>query len=194
MSMTTLNVNSLQNQTVERKLAGARFQIAMLERLLPDGDADIEAIESAVCGAIDQMLQSLTAALFGFNAQLPDPLVPQRVNRRNLRDQFRSVGISSAVLQEIERVNRVGDGWLWWLEQKSAGAAYRPLIIAEHDSIHLRRDPMNREAGAELADPVSYLQQSLKLMAELLDRLDTLVADDVRDYRAALRRDVRKLI
>lgn len=194
MTMATLNVNSLHRQTVERKLAGAQFQIDMLERVLPDDDADIEAIESAVSGAIDQMLHSLTAVLFTFNAQLPDPLIPQRVNRRNLRDQFHSVGINSAAMREIDRVNRAGDGWLWWLEQKTLGAGYRPLIFAEHGSFYLRRDPMNPESGVELTGPISYLQHSLQSMTELLDRLDTLVAEDVRAFREARRRSIWKLI
>lgn len=197
----TLSDQIPSRSQVERKLAAASYQIELLQRIQDESSADsgsLVAVESCTSAAINQLLQALTATLDGFNRQLPDPLPAMRVSRRNLRDEFHAVEIQSEVLREIESAARIGNGWLWWLEQKHAGGPFGPLIEratgSEGATFVLLRDPLNLEAGTEPDSPVVYLQTALAKMIELLDRIGTLVTGDISAYRAGVRGQSRRMI
>jgi hypothetical protein len=181
---------------VDDRMAGARFQIETLKGLLEAGDAASRPqMESCANAAVDQLLQAITSALNGLNSMLPDPLPAQRVSRRNLRDQFYAVGSESAVLQDLDSAAHVGDGWLWFLEQKHDGAPFGHLLVkAEDGSLVMVKDPLNASGGNESGSPVDYLNTALDQIVEILSQIAEKANDDVMHYREAQRRQARRLI
>ncbi|MGA7669034.1 MAG: hypothetical protein WBW04_01330 [Nitrolancea sp.] len=178
-------------------MAGARFQIETLKGLLGAGNVSLPQAESCANAAVDQLLQAITAALNGLNSMLPDPLPAQRVSRRNLRDQFYSVGSESGVLQDLDTAAHAGDGWLWFLEQKHDAAPFGHLLVkadSSGGSLAMVKDPVNPSGGNESGSPVDYLNSALDQVVEVLSRIAEKANDDVMHYREAQRRQARRLI
>jgi len=197
MSGRTVTQHVPNRAEVDDRIAGARFQIETLKRLLESENAVRPEAESCANAAVDQLLQSITAALNGFNSMLPDPLPAQRVSRRNLRDQFYSVGSESAVLQDLDGAAHAGDGWLWYLEQKHDGAPFGHLLVKSDSSdgpVAMVKDPLNASGGNESGSPVDYLNSAVDKVVEILTQIGDKANDDVMHYREAQRRQARRLI
>ncbi len=173
---------------------GAQFQIDTLKSVLGNGDASLARAESCVSGAICSLLHAITSALDGFNAMLPDPLPPQRLNRRNLRDQFQTVTAESNVLHSIENATRSGEGWLWSLEQKHDGAAFSHVLVKDGSSVKLVKDPFDQGSGNESEGPVEYLNNAVTHVFTLLSEMGEKAHDDVMNYRESQRHQARRLI
>ncbi len=198
MSGRTLAQHVPNRSDVDDRMAGARFQIETLKGLLEASDTSRPQAESCANAAVDQLLQSITAALNGLNSMLPDPLPAQRVSRRNLRDQFYAVGSESAVLQDLDAAAHAGDGWLWFLEQKHDGAPFGHLLVKsdpeDDGTMSMVKDPVNATGGNEAGSPVDYLNNALDQVVEILSQIGEKANDDVMHYREAQRRQARRLI
>lgn len=198
MASRTLAQDVPNREAVNDRISGAQFQIDTLKQVLSSKDASLPHAESCVSAAVDQLLQAVTVALDGFNSMLPDPLPAQRVNRKNLRDQFYAVNAESSVLQSVDTAAHAGDGWLWFLEQKHDGAAFGHLLVktgsAEALGYAVAKDPMNVSGGHESAAPADYLNSALDHVIDLLGDVAEKANDDVLQYRESQRRQARRLI
>jgi hypothetical protein len=180
---------------VDLKLDGARFQIQMLEQLTGEVSGSTAGVESCAVAAIDQTIQALSAALQQLNEMLTDPLPASRMSRRNLRDEFHAVQSDSSVIRDIEAEAHHDDGWLWWLEQKHAAAAFARLIASGDDGeLRLLRDPINPDAGFEEGTVSAYLRESVERVEDLIQRVTRQMSDDAARYREARRKQSRRLI
>jgi hypothetical protein len=180
---------------VDLKLDGARFQIQMLEQLPGKVNGNTAGVESCAVAAIDQTLQALAAALQQRNEMRTDPLPASRMSRRNLRDEFHAVQSDSTVIRDIDAEARPNEGWLWWLEQKHAAAAFAHLIASGEDGVsRLLRDPLNPAAGFEEGTVSAYLRESVKRVEGLIQRVTRQMSDDAAQYREARRKQSRRLI
>jgi len=198
MSSQTTAQHVPNRETADARVAGARFQLESLQQVLKTDDQSLAKAESCVSGAIDQLLQAISASLGGFNSMLPDPVPAQRVNRKNLRDQFYAVNAESHVLQRVDHAARAGEGWLWSLEQKHDGAAFGHLLLktqpGETSTLALVRDPFDHSSGTEGSSPVEYLNTAVDQVLQLLSEIGEKAAADVVTYREAQRRQARRLI
>lgn len=182
-------------QQILLRLDGARRQAEQASIALESGDH--AGLESALCAAIDQALKAVTAALYGFNSLLPNPLPASRVTRRNLRDRFVAVQARSAVLELLDRESRPHEGWLWWLDRKEASSAFASLIRSPADAKMppaLWRDPLDPAHGVEMLRPDRYVQQAVEQVERLVEEIGRLAGPDIAAYREAARRQPGRLI
>lgn len=187
-------------QQVERKLAAVNLSIQTLQTLndrqFDDHEIHVFA-EAVTCGAIAQLLHALDATLYGFSKLLPDPLPHSRVSRRNLRDRFHAIQCESQALRLMDEADRVNSGWLWWLERKSEGSAFFPLLLADTQrakSLVLWRDPANHAAGLEPSPSPVYLRETLERMRELTGRVADLIPEDLHCYQGNWRHQRHHLL
>lgn len=182
-------------QQIRMRLEGARWQAERAAAALEAGDRT--QLESALCAAIDQALKAVTAALHGFNSLLPNPLPPDRVTRRNVRDRFVAVQASSAVLDLLDAETRPEEGWLWWLDRKEGSSAFASLIRPSDDPKvppALWRDPLKPEYGVEPLRPDRYARSAVERVEQLVVEIGRLAAQDVAAYREAARRQPGRLL
>lgn len=198
MASRTMTVQTPNREAVQARIDGARFQIKMLEGVLSAGTVSHEQAQSCAGAAIDQLLQAVSAALFGFSSLLPDPLPAQRLNRKNLRDQFFAVEAESAVLHRVDAAAHPGEGWLWSLEVKHDGAAFGKLLVrsgsGDSASIRLVKDPLDPKSGTEEQGPLEYLKGNVEQVLRLVSDIGEKAHEDVLRYREAQRRQARRLI
>ncbi|HET7035290.1 MAG TPA: hypothetical protein VFI42_06355 [Thermomicrobiaceae bacterium] len=177
---------------IDHKLAGARYQIDTLRRLVEEAGHQ-DAAESCACAAIEQLLQVVAAALQQLNLQLPQPLPASRVNLRNLRDEFQSVQAESAGLQLFEQAERPGV-WLDRLRQQQLGSTFAPLLRQIDGGYQLYRDPLEPDAGVEPEAPAEYLDQAARQVEMLVRRAGARMPDDTLRFREGRRKQTRRLI
>jgi hypothetical protein len=177
---------------VAEKLDGAAFQIDALRQQAGPGGTPAAA-ESCACAAMDQLLQSISGVLHGFNQLLPEPLPASRVSLRNLRDEFQSVQSESKALRAIEQVDRSGE-WLDDLQQKHVASSFTVVLRRDGDRFKLFKNPLDPRAGTESQDAADYLTAALQHTRELIGQVASDISDDVMRYREAHRQQTRRLI
>ncbi len=194
MSSRTMAQHVPNHDVANEHLAGAQFQIETLKSVLKTSDSPLPRAESCVNAAICSLLHAITASLSGFNEMLPDPVPPQRLSRRNLRDQFHAVAAESNALQRLESAAHPGEGWLWSLEQKHEGAAFGHLLVKDGSGVKLVKDPFEPGSGHESEGPAEYLNSAVDHVANLLSEIGEKASDDVATYRESQRQQARRLI